>query len=59
MTTVLNLIRALNNFARMTVLALIERANIIYAGMNLNPAYPDPPVAMSVLRTTDRRPDGR
>ena len=52
METVLNLIRALNNFTRMTVLALIERANIIYAGMNENPAYPNPPVAMSVLRTT-------
>jgi hypothetical protein len=52
METLLNLIRALNNFTRMSVLALIERANIIYAGMNLNPAYSDPPVAMPVLRTT-------
>ena len=52
MATVLKMIRALINFTRMSAAALIERANAIYAGMNQNPAYPDPPVAMSVLRTT-------
>ena len=52
MPIVLNVIHALINFTRMSIAALIERANIIYAGMNQNPAYPDSPVAMSVLRTT-------
>jgi hypothetical protein len=52
MATLLKLIRAMIDFSRMSVLALIERANIIHAGMYQNPDYPDPPVAMSVLRTT-------
>jgi hypothetical protein len=42
-------IRLVLDFCRTTV-AVITRANAVYAGMNLNPAYPTPPVPMAELR---------
>ena len=47
-----NLILALLNLAKMTYADLVVTANGIYAGLNQNPAYTNPPVAMTVLRTT-------
>ena len=44
------IIRVLLAFARITAAELISRANAIYAGMNLNPAYPNPPVPMPEFR---------
>ena len=43
-------IRVLLDFARLTATELLARANAVYAGLNLNPAYPNPPVPMSEFR---------
>src|SRR5947207_7840122 len=45
-----NLIRVLLDLARMTAAEFLARANAVYAGMNLNPAYSNPPVSMAELR---------
>ena len=45
------LIRVLLDLTRTTAADFLARANAVYAGLNLNPAYPDPPVSMPVLRT--------
>ena len=45
------LIRVLLGFKRMTAVVLAACANAVYAGMNANPAYPNPPVAMAAFST--------
>src|ERR1700722_6221816 len=47
-----NIIRALLNLAHIAYADLVVTANGIYTGLNQNPAYTNPPVAMTVLRTT-------
>jgi hypothetical protein len=44
------LIRVLLDLTRMAAADLLARANAIYAGLNLNPAYPNPPIPMHELR---------
>jgi hypothetical protein len=45
------LIRVLLGLYRMTAANLLTLANAVYAGMNANPAYPNPPVAMPAFST--------
>ena len=47
----LNVIRVLLDLSRLTVAELLARANAVYAGLNLNPAYPNPPIPLSDFRT--------
>ena len=47
----LNVIRVLLDWSRLTVAELIARANGVYAGLNLNPAYPNPPIPLPDFRT--------
>ncbi len=35
----------------MTAVDFLARANAVHAGLNLNPAYPNPPIPMPVFRT--------
>jgi hypothetical protein len=44
------LIRVLLDFTRLTAADFLARANAVYAGLNLNPAYPNPPVPMPEFR---------
>jgi hypothetical protein len=44
------LIRVLLDLTRMTAADLLARANAVYAGLNLNPAYPNPPISMPEFR---------
>ena len=43
-------IRALLPLTRMTWLEILALARAVYAGMNGNPAFPHPPVAIAVFR---------
>src|SRR5262245_61531013 len=45
------MIRVLLDLTRMTAAVFLARANAVYAGLNLNPAYPNPPIPLPVLRT--------
>ena len=45
------LIRVLLDFAKLTATAFLARANAVYAGLNQNPAYPNPPIPMPEFRT--------
>jgi hypothetical protein len=38
--------------SKMAAPELLQRANAVYAGMNLNPAYPNPPIPMQDFRET-------
>jgi len=44
-------IRVLLSVSRMTAADLLARSEAVYAGLNLNPAYPNPPIAMPAFRT--------
>lgn len=44
------LIRVLLDLTRVTAADLLTRANAVYAGLNLNPAYPNPPIDMAAFR---------
>src|SRR5438067_10564129 len=44
------LIRVLLGIAKLLAAEAIAMANIVYAGLNGNPAYPNPPVPMDVFR---------
>ena len=45
------MIRVLLDFTRTTAAEFLARANAVYAGLNFNPAYPNPPIPMPVFRT--------
>jgi hypothetical protein len=47
----LNVIRVLLTLTRMTAADLLARANAVFAGLNLNPAYPNPPIPLPDFRT--------
>jgi hypothetical protein len=46
------LIRVLLNFTKTTAVEFLARCNAVYVGLNLNPAYPNPPISMPDLRAT-------
>ena len=45
------MIRVLLDFSRTAAAEFLARANAVYAGLNLNPAYPNQPVPMPEFRT--------
>jgi hypothetical protein len=47
----LSVIRVLLNLTKMTAADLLARANAVFAGLNLNPAYPNPPIPLTEFRT--------
>ena len=47
----LTTIRVLLNLSKLTAADLLARANAVYAGLNLNPAYPNPPIPLPEFRT--------
>jgi len=52
MTLILNTVKVLRTFARMTAAKLVIFALSIYEGMNGNPAFPEPPVDMPTLKAS-------
>ena len=50
MKKLLNILKVSLNFVGMTAADLLSRALVIYAGMNNNPAYPNPPVDMPTFK---------
>jgi len=51
MTTKVKMIRPNLGFAKLLDADFVSRINAIETGMNSNPAYPNPPVAIAVLKT--------
>ena len=45
------LIRVMLDVSRLTAADFLARVNAVFAGMNGNPAYPNPPIPMPVFRT--------
>src|SRR5262245_9034688 len=43
-------IRVFADFTRMAFADVLARANFVYAGLNANPAYPNPPVPLTEFR---------
>src|SRR2546427_12716862 len=50
MKKLLNILKFSLKFVGMTAADLLSRALVIYAGMNNNPAYPNPPVDMPTFK---------
>ena len=50
MKKLLNILKVSLKFVGMTAADLLSRALVIYAGMNNNPAYPNPPVDMPTFK---------
>ena len=47
----MTMIRVLLHLTKLTATGLLARANAVYAGLNLNPAYPNPPIPLPDFRT--------
>src|SRR5437763_7038257 len=50
MKTLVKLLKVSLSFFDQTAVDILSRATAIYAGMNNNPAYPNPPVDMPIFK---------